>query len=234
MSSLIGTRQPAPADPGPPELPHDQPAAARPRRRRATVVVGVVLVAALVGAGLWIWLRPTPVAPGIMFVGDSVTVMSAPELIQQIGNRHPAVLARVGYRSTDLLPLFAQAVAHRERDHEPMQQVAVLVGYNDVLRNQVESPALDSMMALSNRFGCAVWLTLPAVPVHERFTDRWNQRVIALARSYRHVHVVDDWREAVMSARIGILVNTRDGVHPTPLGAQRLVEIYTNAIHRVC
>ncbi|MCU1354351.1 MAG: hypothetical protein JWM05_3560, partial [Acidimicrobiales bacterium] len=75
-----------------------------------------------------------------MFVGDSVTFLSLNDLNQDLGRKHPAYIARVGYRSRDLLPLFAAEVAKRRKAGEHLRQVALLVGYNDVLRDDVESP----------------------------------------------------------------------------------------------
>ena len=199
------------------------------------VPIGVgVVVLLLVAAGIWIVKRPTPVEHGILFVGDSVTYMSVAQLDAQVGAKDPIVIARVGFRSSDLLPLFKRYVGDRERRHLSLGQVALLVGYNDLLKRQVESPALEEVMALAGRFDCAIWLTLPPVPLRDDEVARWNQRVVALARKYPHVHVVDDWREAVIAARPGVLVTRRDGVHPTEAGARALSKIYVDAVHREC
>ena len=200
---------------------------------KVKVGIGVVLLA-LVAGGVWWWQRPTPVRQGVVFVGDSVTYISLDDLNRDLSSRHPAFLARFGYRSTDLLPLLQLEVARKKDAGEPLRQIALLVGYNDVLRNDVESPALPEMMNLSAKFDCAVWLTLPDIPLHEQDTSRWNARVRAAAKGHRNVHVVETWRKAVNSATPGALVVVSDGVHPNAAGAARLTSIYLDAIGRFC
>ena len=197
------------------------------------VVLGIVAVVAI-GAGLWVWLKPTPVAPGILFIGDSVTYMSTEELDGQLEAESPIVVARVGATASDMLPLFEQAADKRVKEDDPLDQVAILIGYNDVLKDQVDDPTLGAFMDEANRFQCAVWLTLPDVPLRVDQVEVWNKRVTEAAKDRPNVHVVDDWREAVGSAEPGEITTRKDGVHPTPAGAKRLVEIYTDAVHRVC
>ena len=196
-------------------------------------IAAAVILLAAIAVGIWFWQRPAPIAPGILFVGDSVTYMSAGQLDEEMRSEDPRVLARIGFKSADMLPLLERDVARREEQGE-LKQVAILLGYNDVLQHQPDSPALGEVMALADRFDCAVWLTLPDIPLREREVTLWNQRVEDAAGSYRHVHVVDDWREAVNEAPAGELVQRKDGVHPTAAGARRLSEIYTEAVHRVC
>lgn len=205
------------------------------RRRPASIVIALVAVVAI-GAGLWIWLRPTPVAPGIVFVGDSVTYLSTKELARETRSEDPTVLARIGFRSDELLPLFQADVDRRARadGDDGLRQVAILVGYNDVLQDRVDGPALGRFLDQADRFDCAVWLTLPTVPMHDAQTARWNRRVRDEARKRSHVHVVDDWRDAVDEAEPGHLITRKDGVHPTAAGGDRLAQIYVDAVHRVC
>lgn len=199
---------------------------------RAKIVVAVVAVL-LVAGGLYWWLRPAPVADGVIFVGDSVTYLSLNDLNGDLGKKHPAYLTRVGYRSTDLLPLFAKEIKRREQAGEPLRQAALLVGYNDVLKDEVDSPSLEKVMELAGRFECAVWLTLPPIPVHEREVELWNARVKNAAERYEDVHLIDDWREAVMSAPSRSLT-AADGVHPNAAGRKKLTRIFQDAIHRSC
>lgn len=193
-----------------------------------------IVVLALVAGGLWWWRRPAPVRQGVVFVGDSVTYISLDDLNRDVSAKHPAYLARVGYRSTDLLPLLRMEVARKEQAGEPLSQIALLVGYNDVLKDEVESPALPKMMNLAAKFDCAVWLTLPNIPLHEQETSRWNARVRAAAKGHRNVHVVETWRTAVDSAPPGALVVVSDGVHPNAAGSARLTSIYLDTIGQSC
>jgi lysophospholipase L1-like esterase len=199
---------------------------------KAKIGLGIVVLA-LVAGGLWWWLRPTPVRQGVVFVGDSVTYISLDDLNRDVGAKHPAYLTRVGYRSTDLLPLLQLEVARKEQAGEPLSQIALLVGYNDVLKDDVESPALPEMMNLAAKFHCAVWLTLPDVPLHKQETSRWNDRVRAAAKGHRNVHVLETWRKAVDSAPAGTLL-VSDGVHPNAAGAARLTSVYLDTIGKFC
>ena len=198
---------------------------------RGKVVVGLVVVALVAGA-VWWWLRPAPVEEGVVFVGDSVTYLSLEDLNDDLGSRHPAYLTRVGFRSRDLVPLLEEEVARKERAGEPLRQVALLVGYNDVLRDDEESPALDRLMGLAGRFDCAVWLLLPVVPMHDVATERWNERVRASAEEHG-VEVADDWQRAVEGAAPRELLDA-DGVHPNRAGRARLTTIYQDVIGRTC
>jgi lysophospholipase L1-like esterase len=208
----------------------------RSRRRTspATTIALLAAVAAIV-ATVWYLRRPTPVAPGILFVGDSVTYLSGGELDDMMQEEDPEVLARVGFRSSQMLPLFEQTIRRRaERGGEHLQQVAILIGYNDVLQRKVEAAPIDRFMDAADRFDCAVWLTLPSVPLRDRQVQEWNRQVRSAARSHPKVHVVDDWRDAVAADGTRPLVTSKDGVHPTRAGARELASIYTDAVHRLC
>ncbi|MGI8754839.1 MAG: SGNH/GDSL hydrolase family protein [Acidimicrobiales bacterium] len=199
---------------------------------RAKVATWLVLLA-LVAGGVWWVRRPAPVADGVLFVGDSVTFLTQGALTRDLSPKHPTYVTGIGFRSTDLLPAFAKEVANRRLTGQPLRQVALLVGYNDALRHDVETPSLNNMMALANQFDCAVWLTLPPFPQRAHDVDRWNTRAKAIAASYRHIHVVDTWRQAVMAA-LPRSILSKDGVHPNDAGRQRLAQIYENAIAGTC
>lgn len=218
----------------PPPVP-TTPVARPPRtgaRRRIALVATAVAVGAL-GVVVWQRARPAAIQPGALFVGDSVTYLAASPL-EEATSGDAVVLARVGYRSTDLLPLFEQAAAERSGAPDQLRQVGLLVGYNDVLHDEVDLDAQRRVMAVADRFDCAVWLTLPSVPMHTEEADEWNRGAVVAARSFPHVHIVDDWRRAVDAAPPGELVTSADGVHPTPRGAERLAQIFTQAIRRAC
>jgi hypothetical protein len=197
-------------------------------------VVAVVLVLLLVAGGLWWWLRPAPVAQNVVFVGDSVTFMSLDDLKAAVGTKHPELIARIGYRSSDIYPLFEKQVRALRADNKPLKQAVVLIGYNDVLKGPVTNPGLGKLMDLANQFDCAVWFTIPPVPLRDQLTDEWNTRVREAAKSHHNVHVVDDWRNVVMHAKAGELITRKDGVHPTKAGAARLTKVFETAIHHAC
>ncbi len=72
------------------------------------------------------------------------------------------------------------------------------------------------------------------MPLRDDRTNRWNHRVKSAARAYPHVHVLDDWRNAVRAAAPGALVVRTEWVHPNRAGARRLASIFTQAIHHLC
>lgn len=199
------------------------------------LAVALVAVLALVAVGAWWrWLRASKVQPGVVFVGDSVTALSLPAVRSQLGKDQPVVLARVGYRSEDLLPLFRQVVDRRLADSGQLREVVVLVGYNDVLKGPLHPAALPQVVDLANRFDCAVWLTLPPIPARHAETAAWNREVRRLAATRRHVHVVDAWAKAVAAAPPNSLITAKDGIHPLPAGSARLVSIMRTAIDATC
>ena len=207
-----------------------------PRSSRTSLRIAVVVIIAAVTAGaIWLIERPTPVAPGILFVGDSVTYLSTSALDDEMRSDDPQVVARIGFRSSEMLPLFEREVLRRKQmGDEHLQQVAILIGYNDVLQDKVGEADIDRFMDAAERFECAVWLELPPVPMHDDDVAVWNRQVATAARSHPNVHVIDDWRNAVMRAKPGELITRKDGVHPTKAGAARLAQIYTDGVHRVC
>jgi hypothetical protein len=200
--------------------------------KTGTKVAGVVLVVALIGVGLWWWLKPADVADGVMFVGDSVTFLSLEDLNGDLGEKHPAYYARPGFTSSDLLPLFREAVEEREADGDPLEQVAMLVGYNDVLQGRVAENSIDEVMALAGKFDCAIWLELPPVPLRTNSVDQWNALAEAEAENHPTVHIVSEWRELIESDPDAYVPD--DGVHPNPKGRAELSRIYQDAIRNLC
>ncbi|MBX3313048.1 MAG: SGNH/GDSL hydrolase family protein [Actinobacteria bacterium] len=199
---------------------------------RGAKIVGAVVAVAVVAGAVWWWMKPAEVADGVMFVGDSVTFLSLDDLNGDLGAKHPAYYARPGFTSADLLPIFKQAVEEREADGDPLEQVAMLIGYNDVLHDDVESPALGEIMTLAGKFDCAIWLELPPVPLRTELVDRWNERARAEARKHPSIHLVDEWRKLVASDPDAYVPD--DGVHPNAKGREELSRIYLDAIRNLC
>lgn len=210
---------------------------------RGALVLVIVLVLALAGGALWWKLRPEGVQPGVVFVGDSVTYLSIGQINQALGpDAHPVYLARIGWRSTDLLPLLQQEVQKRHGDGQQLRQIALLVGYNDVLQGNVESAALDKMVSLAGQFSCAVWLTLPPRPAgraagNPKFrtdlAERWNERLAAAVHAHANIHLDTSWQKAVDSSAPGSLL-VADGVHPNPAGQRTLAQVYAHALRHDC
>jgi lysophospholipase L1-like esterase len=210
---------------------------------RGVLVIAVVVVVALIGGVVWWKLQPEGVQPGVVFVGDSVTYLSISQINEALGPKaQPAYLTRVGWRSSDLLPLFAQEVIKRRAGHQALRQVALLMGYNDVLQGNVESAALDKVVALASQFSCAVWLTLPPTPsgraagnpkFRADLARRWNERLGVAVRSHHNIHLVTEWQRTVDASPPGHLL-VADGVHPNAAGQRVLAGIYAHALRTDC
>lgn len=196
-------------------------------------IAGVVVVVVLAAAAIWWWMKPAEVSDGVLFIGDSVTFLSLDDLNGDLGPKHPAYVARPGFTSSDLLPLFTAEVKKRKADGEPLEQVAMLVGYNDVLQNVApEDDSLGKVMTMAGQFDCAIWLELPPIPLREDLVDRWNERARREAEEHPTVHVVSEWRELVAADPDGLVPD--DGVHPGTEGRKELTRVYHDAIRNLC
>jgi len=200
----------------------------------------VVLVIALLGGGL-VLRRWTTKRPDTFVVGDSVTFLSATPIQGRLGASHVQLIALPGYRSLDIYPYVQKAMDEHAGPSGSRKRAIFLVGYNDVMRNTVDSTALGPMLKQANAFECAVWLTLPVRPGGARSAEprydpgraeAWNARVVKLAREYRHVHVSNAWADAVDAPGEKLL--QADGVHPNADGQQRLGQAMKAALDGAC
>ena len=218
-----------------------------PRRSTVIAVVAVVVAVALgalvaLEAGGVIHLRHrSHRSTGILLVGDSITYLSAPQIIDAL---HPADLhfiAKPGYRTDQLLPIMQDRIDHVM--DAPRASVAVLVGYNDIFQSTIGDPALTAMVRAASRFRCAVFLTLPAHtgvgapslhPYAPGMVAFWNARLRKEVARYRNVHLALDWQSAVdTGSAADSLLQPRD-VHPLPAGRVRVADAYRRSLARFC
>lgn len=205
------------------------------------VVAGFVLLL-LLAIGVVVW-QLWPSESEVIVVGDSVTVMSRGDLDDRVAGADLQFVAEVGYASADLLPLFEHEVNRRSATSRPLDRVALLVGYNDLLHGGDPATGdLDRMVALSSQFECGVWLTLPGSPgggaaQDPDFTadrvDEWNRDLAAAVGRHPNLHLVRDWEEAVDAAD-GARYLDGDGVHPSGEGSELLADVYASALDRYC
>lgn len=208
---------------------------------RGRVLVAVVAVLAVAGLAAWAWW-PEP-RPALVMVGDSVTFLSIPAIEAELGDeRDLDIRAYPGQRSNDLVLVVVQELVEREEADEPLPEMALLVGYNDVLRYRGEPGEVEELVALAARSDCAVVLAVPAPPawsdqddldgLRTAFAD-FDARLAAEVDRHDTVHLWTGWRDAVAASGPGELVDT-DGVHPIEAGQQRLAAEYAAAVEAHC
>lgn len=152
----------------------------------------------------------------VLVVGDSVTVLSAPQITDRIEGAR--VVARSGYTTREITPLV--------RDAGSADASVVLIGYND-LRRGIDTAALDELAATLS--GCVVWFALPPVPLYGPQTAAFNAAASELEGD---ISVSTAWRDAVSTD--DTLVSERDGVHPTEAGRAAYAEIVEHELERLC
>lgn len=209
-------------------------------------VAGVALLAILVvlaGGVLW-WRSDTAPAPRgkVLIVGDSVTFQSTAAIEARFGGPSEVeVEGHPGDTSAQLLPVLEHQMETRRAAGEPLGRLAILVGYNDVVRRLDDPRYLAQMVELAGQFRCVVFLTVP-VPAPGSLWARtygtkgfppFNERLARLVRDTPHVHLSRRWQAHVEASEPGTLVSG-DGVHPRDAGQQVLAEDYATALDEAC
>ena len=157
----------------------------------------------------------------VLVVGDSVTVLSEDDLRSELDWADTIDIRATNRLRTDELLEGARAGAEADPD------IGIFMpGYNDVLQDRADNPALEEMMALASGLPCAVWLLLPTETGME--TDRvqrWNQRVRDLADRRDNVYVSDGWKRLVEETPDFALLSELDGVHPNVDGRRAIAAV---------
>lgn len=197
-------------------------------------------IAIFAAAAYIVWPRRPP---DVLVLGDSVTFQASPAIQSRLDSRFDLELkAYPFYRSTDLEGILKQIIQRWRKAGRTFDSAVFLVGYNDVLRDQVGAPALVRMMHESEAFDCAVWLTLPATPggrpasnldlVPAR-VDAWNARLYLEAQGNTHLRVSTAWAD-VVSAPGGQELLQPDGIHPGESGRAALGAAIESALRDNC
>jgi hypothetical protein len=208
--------------------------------RSAAPLAVVVVLLLVAGVAYVAWPRH---ARQTLVVGDSVTFLSMSSIKRELDpDRDLEIIAWPGFRSSDLYPMTQEKVREHKRDGDEIVDAVFLVGYNDVLRGDARSKDLDRMIGLSNRFECAIWLTIPARPGGRPAGDPdldpdevalWNRRMKDAAEPFDHVHVVDTWSDQVERSPQRAYLSD-DGVHPVPPGERKLSRVMKQALDDAC
>lgn len=204
----------------------------------------IAIIVALVVLGTFVAWRTLPERhqSDVLVIGDSVTFLSAGAIEGELGREHVQFVAKPGYSSTRLLPLVDDAMKMQDVPAASREQVAVLVGYNDVRKREVGTAELPELVEAASRFSCGIFLTLPARPGGKDATnpaadsdqfDVWNVRLRKEVAKYPNLHVATDWQDSVTQAPVGSLLEG-DGVHPNEEGKDVLASAYRRALDREC
>lgn len=210
--------------------------------RRGCLVPIILVMVVVVGTFIGLKVLPDGPEPDLFIIGDSVTYMSEDEIQDEFRRSALEFVAIPGYSSGMLLPDVLEAMASTGDPANARQRVAVLVGYNDVRLRETNPPSLKTMVELTSKFECGVWLTVPARPGGEDnenefalspLVDQWNLRVRAEVAKHPNLHLDEAWAQAVENAPKGKLLRA-DGVHPNAEGRRLLAKIYREAIDENC
>lgn len=197
---------------------------AAPRPLLALALVGLVALAApgcsLLGDD----------EPSVLVVGDSVTDLSRQELGQDFGWADELIVrAQSGATTEELVPLAEDGV-----DHDPDVGV-FLPGYNDILREQADTAALDDMVAIAADLPCSVWLLLPTEGAYDPAqVEAWNQRLERAADEHPSIHLSSDWAELVENSPDFTFLSERDAIHPNKDGQRAIASVMSDQAKDAC
>lgn len=204
------------------------------------VVVAIVVVMAMIW---WLWPRSNP---RLVIVGDSVTFLSIPTIQDRLDDFDLSIRAYPGQRSNELTLVVLDELTQLDAEDPPRDRIALLVGYNDVLRHIDEPDEVAELTKLAAGFTCGVVFTVPAPPPwNERPHDEhsaeefaamfgdYNAKLASEVAKHPNLTLDTRWQEAVEASEPGELVDT-DGVHPIEGGQQRLAQAYDEAIDEAC
>lgn len=193
------------------------------------LVTGVVVVALVVVVVVLVW----PSSQTVPVIGDSITVMSADEIDDEIDGRFDAdVRAISGQRIDNMLPAVEEAVAEHD-------VVVVNLGTNDVL--QAEShpdwqTGFLQMVQHLTRTDCAVMVNISTTVIgpgaRPEVATAINAAIEQAANEHDNLHVLD-W-DAIVHGPGGDALILRDQVHPTDAGSLRLAREIRRSLEEHC
>ena len=228
-----------------------------PRTSRGVLFLVVVVVASTFAVGiafaftikggspeqLPILARPAGTAADAVVFGDSVVAQSG---LAIAGALKPESAARMvsypGIRTDQLLPMMRKEIQRRVKEAAPFDQAAYLIGYNDVMQNMIDNPALDQLLTEAEHFRCNVWLTLPtsdgghtgpAVKIDAAKAAEWNKRLAERVARHPKFRLITAWQNQVEADGAATLLQA-DGVHPTPAGRAALAQVIDTALTENC
>jgi lysophospholipase L1-like esterase len=174
----------------------------------------------------------------VSVLGDSITSFDQPKLEQGIGADHDlAVSGNFGRTTAEVLPE-ARVTAARGND-----QVIINLGTNDVQGGLPLDRSMDAMRTMVGLFPAARCVHL--VNVNEHMVDaktgratteaarRFNDALEALANEQPRVSVIDwnaEVEDTLNDGNPPTSTLTKDTVHPTDEGNDRLNDLYASAL----
>lgn len=202
------------------------------------LLIMVVVVGTLIG----LKVLPDGPEPDLFIIGDSVTYLSEDEIQDQFHTTPLEFVAIPGFSSEMLLPDVLEAMGSEGDPAHARQRVGALVGYNDVRLRDVDSDSMHTMVEITSKFQCGVWLALPARPggvdnanamAESEFVDQFNLHLQAQVERYDNLHLSQAWAQAINNAPLGKYLK-KDGVHPNAAGRKLLAQVYRDAISEHC
>lgn len=168
--------------------------------------------------------------PVVLVVGDSVTDLSRQELGQDFGWADELIVrAKAGATTEELLPL-----AEDGASHDPDIGV-FLPGYNDILKQQADTGALDDMVELAAGLPCSVWLLLPTDGGYDPAqVEAWNGRLEQAADEHDSIHLSSDWKRLVEESPDFTFLSRRDAIHPNKAGQRAIASVMADQAKDRC
>ncbi len=187
----------------------------------------------MVAALVWWLARP---APTVAFLGDSISVVTSPEIKTELGGDYtPDIAAVLGIQAGQMIPA-GQRAAAKDPD-----QVVIELGSNDVLHGANLGNAQADLLKLISLFPNARCIHMVNIDTH--MTDngtplgpRAGTLNVALSRLHAADKRIDiiDWNQ-IVSADIAAhppsgTPLTDDTVHPNPAGRALLATAIKTAL----
>lgn len=203
------------------------------------VLIGGALLLVAAVLAWFLWPRDKP---DLVIVGDSVTFLSIPSIERGFeGDYDLDIRAYPGQATNDLVLVVLQELVERD-EQEGLEAMALLVGYNDVLRFRDRPAQVAELVDLAAGAECTVVFTVPAPPNWSDQDDleevraafaAYNELLTVEVGRHPDVHLDTSWQEAVESSEPGELVDT-DGVHPIEKGQDVLADAFVSAVNSRC
>lgn len=201
------------------------------RNQRASIaarLIPVVLVLVVMAFAIRYMLSE---GPPVAIVGDSITVVSAGQISDQLDAYEVSTKAVVGATASDMLPAAAELAQKRP------EQLVVNLGSNDVRRSFPASQTEADYRTLLAGFPDTQCITFVSINTHMDFgkgvqsktAGALNVVLLKLASADQRISIVD-WNTIVtddMAAHAGKSTLIDDTVHPNAKGQKVLI----SAIH---
>lgn len=197
-------------------------------------VVAAVMAVMFLGAVAWLGLQlvggtdPEEAASSTVVFGDSITTLSADEIVAETG---ADVVAYNGAKWVDVGPAVERTLAEAD---DPPERAGVLLGTNDVLDLTMGLTDFDAVLDPLEAVPCVVVLELPKTVggLSRGFNDAMRTEV-----ARRPDMVTDDGWSGLATRNLERNAGSwfdEDKVHPNATGQRELAKSYASALDRHC